>query len=166
YRHPFKTKDGYVCALPFSDRNWRDYFTIAGRPELADDPRFASIALRTENTADLYQFLEELMLNKTTADWLDAMMAADIPCGPMNSLDDLLDDPHIKKVGLFQIVDHPTEGKLRFVRLPMKFSKTPAEIGRMTPHIGEHSAEVLAEAGYSEDEIAALIDAGVTKQAD
>jgi len=166
YRHPFKTEDGYVCALPFSDRNWRDYFAIAGRPEFADDPRFADVASRTENTADLYQLLEELMLTKTTAEWLDALNAADIPCGPVNSLDDLLDDPHIKQVGLFQLHDHPTEGQLRFVRLPMKFSKTPPEITRMPPNIGEHSADILAEAGYTKEEIAALFEAGVTGSPD
>lgn len=163
HRHPFKTRDGYICALPFSNRNWHDFFRIAGCPELKDDPRFASVASRTENTTMVYQLLEKLMLDKTSAEWLELLLDADIPASKLNSLDDLLDDEHLKQVGLFQIVDHPSEGKMRFVRMPMKFSKTPAQIRRMTPRLGENSAEILTEAGYSEAEIQALIASGVTK---
>ena len=160
YRRPFRTLDGYICALPFTDRNWRDFFTLAGRPELGADPRFATLAKRTEHNETLYRLLDEIIATRSSAAWLEALLGADIPAAPVNSQDDLLDDPHLKQVGFFEIFDHPSEGKLRYVRAPMKFSRTPTSIRRGSPRHGEHTVEVLAEAGYDEAEIEAMLQSG------
>ena len=98
----------------------------------------------------------------TTDTVLEALERADIPCGRATALGDLASDPHLQAVGLFQEYDHPTEGAIRLARPGVRFSQTPAEIRTMPAALGQHSAEILAEAGYSEAEIAKLVDAGVT----
>jgi len=160
YRRPFKTKDGHICVLPFTDRNWRDFFVLAERPELARDPRFATLAKRTEHNDILYGLLDEIIATRPSANWLEALLALDIPAAPVNSQDDLLADPHLEAVGFFEIFDHPSEGKVRYVRAPMRFSRTPTAIRRGSPGHGEHTEEVLRAAGYDEAEIRAMRDSG------
>ncbi|MFO1188331.1 MAG: CoA transferase [Alphaproteobacteria bacterium] len=160
YRRPFKTRDGHICVLPYTDKNWRDFFRVAGRPDLAADPRFATLSSRTEHTEELYRLLDEIMTTRGSAEWMQALLGADIPAAPVNSQDDLLDDPHLKQVGFFEIFDHPSEGKLRYARAPMTFSRTPTAIRRGSPRLGEHTEEILAEAGYDRGEIEALLASG------
>jgi crotonobetainyl-CoA:carnitine CoA-transferase CaiB-like acyl-CoA transferase len=160
YRKPFRTKDGYICALPYTDRQWAKFFEVAGHPELAKDPRFASLGKRTENISVMYKMIEEFMTERTTADWLDVLTKLDIPVSPVNGLDDLLKDKHMKEVGFFQYIDHPTEGRILKTGIPANLSRTPGAFRRPTPRFGEHSVEVLAEAGYSEAEIKALVAKG------
>lgn len=162
-RRPFRTKDGYVCALPYTNRNWRDFFTIAGRPEVADDPLFKDVAARTENTAALYGLLGELMETRTTAEWLADFERLDIPFAPVSSLADLLADPHLADVEFFKEYDHPTEGRLRMAESPAVFSKATSGLRRGAPRLGEHSTEVLREAGYADEDIRKLMEDGVTK---
>jgi len=160
YRKPFKTKDGYVCALPYTDRQWAKFFDAAGRPELAKDPRFASLSKRTENISVMYRMIEEFMTERTTADWLALLTRLDIPVSPVNGLDDLLNDAHMKEVGFFEYVDHPSEGRILKTGIPANLSRTPGAYRRPTPRFGEHSIEVLAESGFSEAEIKALVTQG------
>ncbi|MHA1569963.1 MAG: CaiB/BaiF CoA transferase family protein [Alphaproteobacteria bacterium] len=163
FRKPFRTADGYVSVLPFSDDNWRKFFAIAGAPEHFDDPRFATVVARTENTSALYALMEELAVRHPTAHWLAELEKADIPFAPVNSLDDLLADPHLADVGFFADEDHPSEGRLRSWRAPTRFAATPAAHRRPAPRLGEHSVEVLLEAGFGEDEIGELVAKGAVR---
>ncbi|MBT5811406.1 MAG: CoA transferase, partial [Rhodospirillaceae bacterium] len=100
-RRPYPTKDGYVCAMPYTDRHWRALFELADKAELADDPRFATMPARTSNIDVLYGVLGEILLTRTTAEWLEAFKANDLPAAKMNSVEDLFDDPHLDAVNFF-----------------------------------------------------------------
>lgn len=160
YRRAHRTKDGFIAALPYTDEHWRRFFTLGGRPELADDPRFASLGLRTNNFGPLYEALESILLEKTTAEWTALMDKAGIPVAPVNDLDQLLTDPHLAEAGMFETVEHPSEGRVLRIRNPVSFSKTPASYRRPTPRLGENSVEVLAEAGLDKAEIDTLLAEG------
>jgi formyl-CoA transferase len=166
YRRPHKTADGYVCMLPYSTKHWHAFFKVAGRDELAEDPRFLSMPERTRNINALYQILSEIMPSRTTADWLAVCAEADIPAQPMNTPEDLFTDPHLTAVGMFPESVHPSEGKVRHIKVPVTFSKTPGGLYRHAPRLGESSLELLREAGLSEDEINGLLEARATMQAE
>ncbi|MBV8169619.1 MAG: CoA transferase, partial [Alphaproteobacteria bacterium] len=159
-RRPHRTTDGHVALLPYTSRHWRDFFALAGRPDLADDPRFVDPPARNRNIAALYALLAELVATHSSAYWLDRCMQADIPCAPVNPLDALPDDEHLKAVGLFTTTDHPTEGRIRELRPPVNFAATPTTIRRPAPRLGADTAAVLREHGYADDEISALAKDG------
>ena len=160
-RRPYRTRDGWIGVLPYTDRQWAALFEIAGRPDLAADPRFKTLPSRLAHIDEVYATLGELLAGRTTAEWLGALDAANIPSMPVNQPDDLIEDPHLAATGFWQRVEHPALGTLRFPGIPARFSKTPGAIRRPPPGLGEHSAEVLAEIGYRCGEIDALADAGV-----
>ena len=161
YRRPYATKDGYVCALPYNTKQWRSFFRIMGREEMLDDPRVVDPKTRSEKIGELYEMVSECVGTWKTAEVLAALKEGDIPHGEATSLDDLADDEHMKAVGFFRTMDHPTEGKINLTAPPMKFSVTPAEIRTLPALLGEHSVEVLREAGYSETEVAEMLAEGV-----
>lgn len=162
YRKPYATADGHVCVLPYNTKQWRAFFALMGRADLADDPRVTDARLRSEKIGELYVIVAELVKDWTTADLLAGLEQADVPHGKVATLAELPDDPHLEAVGLFHWYDHPTEGRIRLTRPPVGFEKTPAEIRTLPAALGAHSAEILAEAGYSAEEIAALVEEGVT----
>ena len=131
--------------------------------DLAADPRYATMRARNERIDELYGLLESSLVERTTAQWLEAFGKADIPAGRMNSLDDLLVDPHLQAVGLFEVVEHPTEGTIRTMRLPMSWSRSQPARGRPAPNLGEHGREILQELGMRADDIAALVDSGALR---
>jgi crotonobetainyl-CoA:carnitine CoA-transferase CaiB-like acyl-CoA transferase len=161
-RKPYRTKDGYAGILPYSDQNWRDFFDFVGRAGLKDDPRFRRLPSRVAHIEILYGLIEEEAPKRSNAEWVAFCDSKSIPCMPVRNLDDLADDPHVKAVGLFGAADHPSEGKYRTVRSPVNFSSAPFQIRRHAPRLGEHSAEILREAGYSAAEIEAMVRDGVT----
>ncbi|MDP6343217.1 MAG: CoA transferase [Alphaproteobacteria bacterium] len=159
-RRPFPTKDGHVCILPYNDRHWRSFFTAVGRPELMDDPRFATYRARIKSVDDLYGFIAEVTPGKTTAEWLTICEEAEIPSMPIVDIAELMDDPHLKAVGMFERHPHPTEGETVLVRPPVKYAKTPGGITSHAPRFGEHGGEVLRELGYDDGAIAELTKGG------
>jgi crotonobetainyl-CoA:carnitine CoA-transferase CaiB-like acyl-CoA transferase len=161
-RRPHRTTDGYICVLVYTDRQWRRLFELVGRLDLMEDDRFRTISARTENTDELYEFLGELIARRSTSEWLELLAEADIPAMPLNSVEDLLRDPHLTQRGFIRQVTHPTEGEIRTVGIPVRFSRTPGQVDRLAPRLGEQTREVLAEVGYSTSEIDELVESGVT----
>lgn len=156
-RRPYKTSDGYVCVLVYTDRHWRDFFNALGRgEEFARDPRFRSITARVENIGSIYAELAELMLTRTTAEWLAFFDETDIPATPLHTIDTLVADPHLAAVGFFREEEHPSEGAIRAMAYPSAWSATQPGTSRPAPRLGEHDEEVLREMGYDDARIAAL----------
>ncbi|MGE0154145.1 MAG: CaiB/BaiF CoA transferase family protein [Reyranellaceae bacterium] len=160
FRHPFATRDGHVCVLPYTDGHWQRYFEIAGRPDLAAEERFVKQQQRARHYNELYQIMDRLMREKTTAEWVEQLEAADIPVTPVRSLEDMLHDPHLEAVGFYVERQHPTEGPVVTMRSPLEFEKTPVEFRRHAPKLGQDGREVLAQAGYSAERIDALVSCG------
>lgn len=161
-RKPYRTKDGFLCVLPYTDRNWQDMFKIAGREDLKDDPRFVDLATRTRHSGEIYGLLEDMVATRTTAELEEALNAHAIPVQKVNTKEDLLNDEQLAATGFWRFADHPTEGRVRMTDPPARFSKTPSSIRRLQPRLGEHSAEILEEAGFSQDEIAGMKARGVS----
>ncbi|MCW0234713.1 MAG: CoA transferase [Ferrovibrio sp.] len=165
-RKPFRTSDGYVCVLIYNDKQWRSFFNAIGQPDKLDkDPRFADLASRTRHIDELYAEIAETIAGRSTEAWLQLLHEADIPAMPLHDLDSIFDDPHLNATGFFQTTEHPSEGTLRTMRYPSTWSQSQPGPTRPTPRCGEHSSEVLREAGYSEAEIARLRADKVTRDA-
>jgi crotonobetainyl-CoA:carnitine CoA-transferase CaiB-like acyl-CoA transferase len=156
HRRPYATRDGHICVICVSDEQWRRVFGAIGRPELIDDPRFASVTARAENVDALYGVLTEAMRARATAEWLAILTPLDIPCGAAASLPELLESEYLRKTGFFEWREHPVEGAVTVTAIPAAFSDTPGSVSRLWPTLGEHTAEVLHEAGLSEAEIRAV----------
>ena len=162
-RCPYETKDGYVCVLVYNDKQWRAFFDLIGRPELLADPRYATPEARSRDFEGAYALIAAEMQKRTTAQWLAALEAADIPVQRMNSLEDILADPHLAAIGYFRSVEHPTEGRIRSMAVPSEWSGSPPEYRHPAPRLGEHTREVLREAGLGETEIEQLIASGAAR---
>ena len=160
-RRPYRTSDGYICALVYTDRQWAAFFCIVGQDNAAErDPRLASITSRTSNYDFVYDWFSGVMKTRTTSEWMRLLEEADIPHAPLHDLDSLIDDPHLEAVGLLQSIDHPTEGALRVAGPAASWSKTPPSIRQYPPRLGEHGGEILREAGFTDAEIEALVNEG------
>lgn len=166
-RRPYKTLDGYVCVLVYTDAHWSRFFQAIGRPDMpAADPRFASFAARMKHIDDVYAELGNILLGRTTADWLGLFETADVPAMPMHSFESVLEDPHLQATGFFQQVEHPSEGTIRSMAVPATFSRSTVQPTKLAPGLGEHSVEILTEAGFSEHEINDLVNSGALQPAE
>ncbi len=163
HRRPYPTWDGHVGVMIYTDRHWRAFFQALGREDAFEkDPRYRSMTSRTENIVALYRELAELLLTRTTTEWLELFNKADIPAMPLNTLESLMADEHLAATGFFSFEEHPSEGRLRQMAYPSTWSVTQPGGTRPVPRTGEHSAEVLREIGYSDERIDALIRSGAT----
>jgi crotonobetainyl-CoA:carnitine CoA-transferase CaiB-like acyl-CoA transferase len=160
WRRPYRTSDGHICMLAYTDPQWRKFWAAVDRPDLAADPRFSSLATRSRNISELYRLAAESLAGKTTSEWLSAFEELDIPCARIASLDEVFADPHLNAVGLFEKASHPTEGEIVMTRLPFRFSETVTQTTRLQPKFGEHTREILKEAGYRDEDLKALIESG------
>jgi crotonobetainyl-CoA:carnitine CoA-transferase CaiB-like acyl-CoA transferase len=159
-RRPFPTSDGHVCVLLYTDQHWHNFFSGLGQPErFLQDPRLGSITRRTLHIDALYGEVAQLISRQTTQHWLSFFQNADIPAVPLNTLETLLDDQHLAKIGAFAWREHPSEGRLRSLEPPGAWSGTPPSVRRPAPLLGQHTEEVLAEAGFSAAQIQAIIKA-------
>ncbi|MGB5756336.1 MAG: CoA transferase [Acidimicrobiales bacterium] len=156
HRKPRRSADGWVCILPYSDQNWRDFFRLAELDEFADDPRFKSVNARVENVDALYGLLENVVGTRTTAEWMQLCDDHSIPAAPVVDLAKIGDDPHYAAVGLIEDHDHPTEGPYRVVRDPVRFRSGSPGLYRHAPNLGQHTREVLSEIGYGPEQLGAL----------
>jgi crotonobetainyl-CoA:carnitine CoA-transferase CaiB-like acyl-CoA transferase len=149
-RGPYPTRDGHLAIVVYTDKHWRAFSRMVGRPDLLDtDARFRNQETRTQYAEDMGAFLAEHLPTKTTREWLDVLQEYDIPASAVNAIEDLFEEPHLKAVDFFSDVEHPTEGKLKVARFPVAFSKTPAAVERLAPNLGEHSNEVLGKASQA-----------------
>ena len=161
-RRPYKTADGYICLLAYTDPQWERFWAEVGVPELKDDPRFDTLVSRADNIEAVYRLAGEYIATRTTAEWLEVLPRLEIPCGEIVELESIPDDPHLQAVGFFREEEHPTEGTVTIPDIAVQFDRTPGSIDRLQPKLGEHSGEILREAGYGDEEIQELRASGAT----
>jgi crotonobetainyl-CoA:carnitine CoA-transferase CaiB-like acyl-CoA transferase len=164
-RLPYETADGHLCLLVYNDKQWKAFLALIGRPELMADPRFATAAGRARSFDDANALVAAEMKKRDTAEWLAALEAADIPVQRMNSLDEVIADPHLAAIGYFTEREHPTEGRIRSMAPPAEWSESPPAFRRHAPRLGEHTREVLREAGYADAAIERMIGEGAARAA-
>jgi len=157
-RKPYRTQDSYACILPYSDRNWVDFFKFTGRTALIGDQRFAELKHRVQHIDLLYEMVEEEARRKTTAEWVSFCDSVSIPCMPVLSMTELPHDEHVKAVKLFETAEHPSQGAYRVLRSPISFKSSPFRVARHAPRLGEHTQEVLAEVGFTENTMQARME--------
>jgi crotonobetainyl-CoA:carnitine CoA-transferase CaiB-like acyl-CoA transferase len=162
----FQTADGWINIGAANQANWERMLTLIEAEELNDDPRFSSNAMRIENRVVLAETLSLVFLKHSTAHWLEAFEKAGVPAGPVLSITDMHADPQALARDMIVSTDHPVAGQVKTIGHPVKFSETPGGVKRPAPLMGQHTAEVLREIGYSESEIVAMAAAGVIKLAD
>jgi crotonobetainyl-CoA:carnitine CoA-transferase CaiB-like acyl-CoA transferase len=166
HRKPYRTRDGYIAILPYLNAHWEKFCRLTGRLDLLEDARFRTLADRVKNIDATYSITGEIMATRTTGEWLALFKGSGVPTIVVNSLEDLAKDPHLEAVGFWGFQEHPTEGRLRMAAFPVNFGSTPADVRRPAPRLGEHSVEVLREAGLDPAQIDALCASGATMTAE
>lgn len=156
----FQTTDGYITAGAMSDKEWRGLCTALGHIEWLDDPRFLTVNDRAVNASDRLALTGEVLATNTCAYWLERLDAEGVPSAPVLTREEVISHPQIQANDLIHEYDHPIAGRIRQPRPAARFDRTPAEIQRPAPGLGEHSAEILSELGYSEEQINAFVAEG------
>ena len=157
---PLPTRDGYICISANTDTQAFALFAAIGQPELKDDPRFSSVVARFENVAAYFEIRRKGLVEKSSAEWLKIFDLLDVPAAPYHTLESLMDDPHLHDVGFFEHVQHPTEGAIWKLAAANRMSAGMRVDTLPAPNLGQHTREVLAEAGMSEEEITCLLATG------
>ena len=160
-RRPVATKNGYLSIMVYTDKQWQGFCTVAGRNDLLADPRFRNITDRTRHTDEYYALVSEIVATRTAEEWESLLAQAEVPCMRLNRLDDLAADLHLQDVGFFEEVTDQWGDLLQLPRFPVELSGTPARKPTGAPTLGEHTREILGEAGYTYRAIEELIAAGV-----
>lgn len=155
WRRPLPTADGHVCIMPYTNAHWTGFFRVAGAEQHLADPRFADIGTRTAHIGALYAIAGDLIRQRPTAEWLALLDGAQIPCAPVFTLEALETDPHLVATGFFTSVE-TAAGRLRYPGVPVLFDGVRPPVG-VPPRLGEHTRAVLAEAGFSDADVAALL---------
>ncbi len=158
----FATRDGYIILAVGNDGQFAKFCTVAGRADLAKDERYATNPARVANRKELVALLEELIRTRDSQDWLSALEQVGVPCGPINDLTAVFEDPQVKARNIHQDLPHPTQGSVPTVASPIRYSGTPLVHDTAPPTLGQHTDTVLADQlGLSEADIASLRDRGV-----
>lgn len=159
----FATEDGYVMVAAYSPDRWQKLCQVLGRPELAADPRFCTSDLRVQNRAALREVLEPVFRTRPTQEWVRRLEEADILCAPLLTYPELLASPHVAERQMVLELAHPRAGTTRVVGIPIRLGSTPGCVSRPAPLPGEHTLEVLREAGYSEEQVGELVRRGAVQ---
>ena len=157
-RRPVRTKDGWLTMLPYSGENWCTFFEAVGHPECIEQFAVRDSVARAQNIDRIYNKMAEIAITRTTAEWEELLLRIDVPHAAFAKITEIAEQPHLKAVGMIATLDHPSEGKIRQARPSARFSDTPAEIRRMPPRLGEHSRAILREAGFTEEDVASMIE--------
>ena len=160
-RSPLRTADGYVAVLPYNPAQWVKLFSHIGREDILERYPVLDRHQLNVNVRQLYAELASEGPSRTTAQWMDICDELDLPATPIYSLNDLPNHPHLKAVGMFQVMEHPSEGAIRYVRPAVRFTASPASVRLPAPRLGQDTASVMVGLGYTAAEIAALEAAGV-----
>jgi crotonobetainyl-CoA:carnitine CoA-transferase CaiB-like acyl-CoA transferase len=159
---PVPTKDGWICLSANTNKQVFALFDAIGAPELKNDPRFGTVSQRFANVQEYFRLRNEKLTAKTTAEWLHIFERVGVPAMPYNTLEEVLDDPHLRDVGFFETREHPTEGRIINMRLPNEWSCGARRDWQGAPRIGEQSIEILREAGLTPSEIDDMLRSQVT----
>ena len=162
-RRPYRTRDGFITIMPYTTLQWTRFLECIGRGDLLVLDWVKDPVKRSANVDALYQLIADAAPAKMTEEWLALMKEREIPCGRANSLGDLFDEPHLKAVGLFENVTHPSEGAMHTVRSPFRVSGAAKRLDRPAPRLGDSSEAILLEAGFSAAEVQQLADEGVIR---
>jgi crotonobetainyl-CoA:carnitine CoA-transferase CaiB-like acyl-CoA transferase len=157
-RRPVRTRDGWLTMLPYSGENWCTFFETVGHPECIEQFAVRDAVSRAKNIDKIYDKMAEIAVTRTTAEWEALLLRIDVPHAAFAKVTEIAEQPHLKAVDMIATLDHPSEGKIRQARPAARFSETPAGIHRMPPRLGEHSLAILREAGFSEAEVASMIE--------
>ena len=156
----FKTSDGYINIAASGAAIYARLVDILGDPTLGTDPRFADGATRSKNRDALNDRIEAFTVNRTSAEWVEVLNEAGVPCGPIYSIDQVFADPQVQHLKMAQPVEHAVLGHQEVVGQAIELSRTPPEYSRATPELGEHTDEILGELGLDRSEIDALHKSG------
>jgi crotonobetainyl-CoA:carnitine CoA-transferase CaiB-like acyl-CoA transferase len=157
-RRPVRTRDGWLTMLPYSGENWCIFFEAVGHPECIEQFAVRDSVSRAQNIDRIYNKMAEIAITRTTAEWEELLLRIDVPHAAFAKITEIAEQPHLKAVGMIATLDHPSEGRIRQARPSARFSDTPAEIRRMPPRLGEHSRAILREAGFTEEDVASMIE--------
>ena len=160
----FRSQDGYVTVGASGDKLWRAFVEqVVEQPQWMDDPRFARNPLRVKNADVLQELIEAIFISQPTAHWVEKLDAAGVPGGPVYTYDQTLSDPQVQHRRMVHDIDHPTIGPMKTLGLPIKSSGDLTQIRRAAPLHGQHTQEVLREAGFSEEAVRGLLGEGIVK---
>jgi formyl-CoA transferase len=153
----FEASDGYVVVGAINESLWVRFCDAIEQPGLANDPRFCTNTLRGQHRADLLALVQPIFRLRPRSDWLQRFRAQGIPCGPINTLDEVYRDPQVEHLGIVQEVDHPTAGRIRLAGSPIRADEVQLPVRLPPPRLGEHTEEVLRDLlGYDDERIRAV----------
>lgn len=149
----FRARDGWIFVAVRSEKLWRAFCQAIGRAELADDPRFATNGERLARRKELVALLEGVFPARSVKEWMEIFEASDVLCAPVNTFSDVVKDPQVLASGMIVEQDHPKAGRFKTIGIPVRLEKSPGRIFTPSPTLGQHTEEVLREAGYGDAEI-------------
>jgi len=160
-RTPYRTADGYVCIMPYSDANWIDFFEVAALTDFAADARFAEVNSRHHHMGQLLAAIHEATPQRTTQEWLDLCVARNIPASALLDLGTVIDDEYVNDQRIVTKQSHPTEGSYFSTLMPLQMSASPVQLRRHAPLLGQDTVSLLKRASYTDNEVSDLIISGI-----